>query len=111
MLEYVELQEKFARTTDVRDIKLTSDEQLRKAAPLLDQTGASSLRGDFTVTGKVDESTVVFIVKSHDRPERTITMKNCAEKKVCAFFEGAVKEGLFPKPPAVCKNAGPCNGE
>ena len=110
VLDSVAWQEHFARTMDVRDTSLTGKD-LVKAIPLLDQSQVAQLSGEFVAAGQVDEASVVFTLRVHDRPERTIVMKNCAEKRVCAFLTAASKDGLVEKLPALCRRAGPCTGE
>lgn len=109
-LDFVAWQERFARTNEARETRLTG-KGLEKAVPLLDQNQVTSLHGEYAAFGKVDEASLVFTVQVHDKPERIVIMKNCAETHVCAFLKAAVRDGVVEKLPGLCKSAGPCSGE
>ena len=110
LIDSVAWQERFARTNDARDTRLTG-KALEKAVPLLDQNQVTALHGEFAASGKIDEASLVFTVQARNKPERTVIMKNCAETHVCAFLKAAVRDGVTERLPGLCKSAPPCNGE
>jgi hypothetical protein len=106
-IDGVKFEEKFPLSTDTNEVTFHGD-RLRSAVELLDQAGAITLTGDYEAKGVVDKSTLVMTVRNIDRKERAVTLKNCAEPHVCAFFTDAVKKGVVEKMPVVCRDATPC---
>jgi hypothetical protein len=101
-LAYVSIEERFPVNPDVKETKLEG-EALRKAVAILDKNGIFDLAGKtFETKGVVASGTVTLVMHPVDQPEQRVTVKSCAQEKVCAFFEEARAEGLVAHKPVVC---------
>jgi len=103
----VSFEERFPLSTDANEVTFHGD-RLKRAVEMLDKAGAIALSGDYAATGVLDKSTLVLTVRNADQKERKLTLKNCAEPHVCAFFTEAVKNGVVEKLPVVCRDPVPC---
>ncbi|MDB4944283.1 MAG: hypothetical protein JWP97_3817 [Labilithrix sp.] len=108
IVESVTFEERFALTNDAASEVRFGGERLRKAMPLLEKTGVSALSGSFSAGHVLDKSTMTITFEGAQKKTRTVTVKNCAEPHVCAFFEQARKEGFVDKLPAVCRGTTAC---
>lgn len=108
-LDYVRVEERFQLNPEGKSKEWTGDD-LRKAVPLLDKNGIFDLLGHtYEAKDVVESATLILTVKPLDQTERTITVKNCAQEKICAFFTEAHAQGLVPRKPVVCgASSAPC---
>lgn len=108
LVDGVAFEEHFPLSKDGREVTLYGD-KLKAAVPLLDKHGVIALNGNYEPAKSVlDKGTLVVSVHSPDNKQRTVTVKNCAEPHVCAFFAEAVQTGLTDKTPVVCREAVAC---
>jgi hypothetical protein len=102
----VSFEERFPLSNDGHETTLHSD-RLRRAVEMMDRAGVIAMSGNYEAPGVLDKSTLVLTVTTFDNRERKLTLKNCAEPHVCAFFTEAVKSGVAEKMPVVCRDATP----
>ncbi len=103
----VSYEERFPLSNDGHATTFHSD-RLRRAVEMMDRAGVISMTGNYEATGVVDKSTLVLTVTTSDNRERTLTVKNCAEPHLCAFFAEAVKSGVVERLPVVCRDGLAC---
>lgn len=100
-------EERFPLSNEAKEVALHGD-RLRQAVELMEKQGIIAMSGTYEAPGMLDKSTLILTVTTADKHERTLSMKNCAEPKVCAFFTEAVKAGVAEKLPLVCRGAVAC---
>lgn len=102
----VSYEERFPLSNDGHETTLHGD-RLRRAVEMMDRSGVMAMSGNYEAPGVLDKSTLVVTVTTIDNKERKLTLKNCAEPHVCAFFTEAVKSGIVEKMPVVCRDTTP----
>lgn len=108
LVDGVAFEEHFPLSKDGREVTLHGD-KLKAAVQLLDKHGVIGMNGNYEPSKSVlDKGTLVVSVHSPDDKQRSVTVKNCAEPHVCAFFAEAVQTGVTDKTPVVCREAVAC---
>lgn len=108
LVDGVAFEEHFPLSKDGREVTLHGD-KLKAAVPLLDKHGVMAMSGNYEPAKSVlDKGTLVIAIHSPANKQRSITVKNCAEPHVCAFFAEAVQTGLTDKTPVVCRESVAC---
>ena len=104
-IKTIEYQESFARSDNTTSVTFRG-ERLKKAVELMDKHEVFRLYGTHEAKGVLDSGTLTIVVRDDDKRDFVITVKNCAQTKVCAFMKEANDIGLVERLPLVCKQSG-----
>lgn len=108
IIKNVEYEEVYSRSSETNG-RTVSGPQLQKFVELLDKHELVSRTGSHDAKGVLDSGTLTLIVRPYSGGERKITLKNCSDEKVCAFFKDVHAAGLMQKEPMLCTSAKPCD--